>query len=60
MKIVLWRAAKRLSYIDDARCLKVKHADSCTFFPRFDVLIEASLMMQIISQLCLYFISTFA
>ena len=23
MKIVLWRAAKLLSYIEDARCLKV-------------------------------------
>ena len=26
MKSVLWRVAKRLSYIEDARCLKVKHA----------------------------------
>ena len=25
IKIVLWKAAKRLSYIEDARCLKVKH-----------------------------------
>ena len=24
MKSVLWRVAKRLSYIEDARCLKVK------------------------------------
>jgi len=24
IKSVLWREAKRLSYIDDARCLKVK------------------------------------
>ena len=24
IKSVLWRAAKRLSYIEDARCLKVK------------------------------------
>ena len=24
MKNVLWRVAKRLSYIEDARCLKVK------------------------------------
>jgi len=26
MKSVLWRLAKRLSYIEDARCLKVKHS----------------------------------
>ena len=26
MKGVLWKVAKRLSYIQDARCLKVKHA----------------------------------
>jgi len=25
IKSVLWRLAKRLSYIDEARCLKVKH-----------------------------------
>ena len=25
MKSVLWREAKRLSYIEDARCLKVKN-----------------------------------
>jgi len=25
IKSVLWRVAKRLSYIEDARCLKVKH-----------------------------------
>jgi len=25
MKSVLWRVAKRLSYIEDARCLKVKY-----------------------------------
>ena len=25
MKSVLWRVVKRLSYIEDARCLKVKH-----------------------------------
>jgi len=24
IKIVLWRVANRLSYIEDARCLKVK------------------------------------
>ena len=24
IKIVLWRVAKRLSYIEDARCLEVK------------------------------------
>jgi len=26
IKSVLWRIAKRLSYIEDARCLRVKHA----------------------------------
>ena len=29
IKSVLWRVAKRLSYIEDARCLKVK----CTSSP---------------------------
>ena len=28
IKSVLWRVAKRLSYIEEARCLKVKHCDS--------------------------------
>ena len=27
IKIVLWRVAKRLSYIEDARCLKVKRIE---------------------------------
>ena len=26
IKSVLWRVAKRLSYIEDARCLRVNHA----------------------------------
>ena len=26
VKSVLWRAAKRLSYIEDARCLKIKES----------------------------------
>jgi len=26
IKSVLWRVAKRLSYIEDARCLKIKHS----------------------------------
>jgi len=26
IKSVLWRVAKRLSYIEDARCPKVKHS----------------------------------
>jgi len=30
MKSVLWKVAKRLSYIQDARCLKVKHKASKT------------------------------
>ena len=38
IKSVLWRGAQRLSYIEDARCLKVKHAfhrvQSCCEFPR--------------------------
>jgi len=29
-KSVLWRVAKRLSYIEDARCLKVKVWAECT------------------------------
>ena len=32
IKSVLWRVAKRLSYIEDARCLKVKRVLSCCFF----------------------------
>ena len=28
MESVLWRVAKRLSYIEEARCLKVKHAEA--------------------------------
>ena len=28
MKSVLWRVAKRLSYIEDARCLKVNASES--------------------------------
>jgi len=28
MKSVLWRVAKRLSYIEDARCLMVKHREA--------------------------------
>ena len=28
MKSVLWRVAKRLSYVEDARCLKVNVANS--------------------------------
>ena len=31
MKIVLWRVAKRLSYIEDARCLKVNKGAFCWF-----------------------------
>jgi len=27
VKSVLWRATKRLSYIEDARCLKVKYTN---------------------------------
>ena len=30
IKSVLWRVAKRLSYIEDARCLKVNSHTSCT------------------------------
>ena len=30
IKSVLWRLAKRLCYIEDARCLKVKHHLPCT------------------------------
>ena len=29
IKSVLWRVAKRLSYIEDSRCLKVKIASQC-------------------------------
>ena len=32
MKSVLWRVAKRLSYIEDARCLKV---NPVRFFPSY-------------------------
>jgi len=30
-KSVLWRVAKRLSYIQDAGCLKVKHTNTDTY-----------------------------
>jgi len=30
IKSVLWRAAERLSYIEDARCLKVRYTTECT------------------------------
>jgi len=29
IKSVLWRVAKRLSYIEEARCLKVKSSEGC-------------------------------
>jgi hypothetical protein len=32
VKSVLWRVAKLLSYIEDARCLKVKAAPTCFSF----------------------------
>ena len=32
IKSVLWRVAKRLSYIEDARCLKVKEREFCINF----------------------------
>ena len=32
MKSVLWRVAKRLSSIEDARCLKVNYSETCTVF----------------------------
>ena len=31
IKSVLWRVAKRLSYIEDAQCLKVKHFHTLVF-----------------------------
>ena len=31
IKSVLWRVRKRLSYIEDARCLKVKYAVVCLY-----------------------------
>ena len=31
IKSVLWRAAKRLSYLVDARCLKVKYMTALEF-----------------------------
>ena len=30
-KSLLWRVAKRLSYIEDARCLMFKYGDDLTF-----------------------------
>ena len=32
IKSVLWRVAKCLSYIEDARCLRVKHAQNFIVF----------------------------
>ena len=34
IKSILWRVAKRLSYIEDARCLKVKHSNIPAIFAR--------------------------
>ena len=34
IKIVLWRVAKRLSYITDARYLKVNHVTTSVYWPR--------------------------
>ena len=36
-KSVLWRVAKRLSYIQDARCLKVKAILNCGRMKEHDV-----------------------
>ena len=33
IKSVLWRVAKRLSYIEDARCLKVKNQELVIWLP---------------------------
>ena len=38
IKSVLWRVAKRLSYIEDARCLKV-NGKQCSFFVLFMVFV---------------------
>ena len=37
IKSVLWRVAKRLSYIEEARCLKVKHSSLLTVFWKMSV-----------------------
>jgi len=38
IKSVLWRVAKRLSYIEDARCLKVKGVNK--FIPAIYVFLD--------------------
>ena len=38
IKSVLWRVAKRLSYIENARCLKVKSSDSVSCLNTFQEL----------------------
>jgi len=35
IKNVLWRAAKRLSYIEDARCLKVNNIIDCLTYAHY-------------------------
>jgi len=35
IKSVLWRVVKRLSYIEEARCLKVKHHREMQHFTSF-------------------------
>ena len=34
MKSILWRVAKRLSYIEDARCLEVKRLKNIELYNR--------------------------
>jgi len=36
IKSVLWRVAKRLSYIEDARCLKVKYISGVHVVLQYD------------------------
>ena len=45
IKSVLWRAAKRLSYIEDARCLKVKVDLPCNGRPNYCRLIKLVLKL---------------
>jgi hypothetical protein len=45
IKSVLWRVAKRLSYIEDARCLKVKHTVNKEIIPINSVLIRYNISL---------------
>ena len=49
IKSILWRLAKRVSYIEDARCLKV-NMPCCPCFPSFMINADVSLCARFFAQ----------